>query len=227
MARPYARGDAVAIRVGLTGRTAGFPHARPALAPDAGTRVRRRDCDRMPTNVLIAGGGPAALEAALALHRLAGDRVSTTLLAPEADLTYRPLSVLAPFAAGGATTYPLEQHGRRRRLHPRSRPAGERRRSAAHAVTTIARRAAGLRRAADRLRRASRRAVPGGDGVHRVADRPGAPARHRPGRRGAATCIGSRSSSRPGNTWPLPLYELALMLAERAYEMGATSSCTS
>jgi sulfide:quinone oxidoreductase len=24
-----------------------------------------------------------------------------------------------------------------------------------------------------------------------------------------------------GNTWPLPLYELALMLAERAYEMGA------
>ena len=24
-----------------------------------------------------------------------------------------------------------------------------------------------------------------------------------------------------GSTWPLPLYELALMLAERAYEMGA------
>ena len=63
----------------------------------------------MPTNVLIAGGGPAALEAALALHRLAGDRVSTTLLAPETDLTYRPLSVLAPFAAGGATAYPLER----------------------------------------------------------------------------------------------------------------------
>ena len=29
----------------------------------------------MPTNVLIVGGGPAALEAALALQRLAGDRV--------------------------------------------------------------------------------------------------------------------------------------------------------
>src|SRR3954453_6078569 len=63
----------------------------------------------MPTTVLIVGGGPAALEAALALHRLAGDRVATTLLAPEANLTYRPLSVLSPFAAGGATTYPLEQ----------------------------------------------------------------------------------------------------------------------
>src|SRR3954453_2345518 len=91
----------------------------------------------MPTNVLIAGGGPAALEAALALHRLAGDRVSLTLLAPEADLTYRPLSVLAPFAAGGATTYPLKRiaadigfthvRGRLGSVDP-----------AAHTVTTVA-----------------------------------------------------------------------------------------
>src|SRR5690348_7024080 len=63
----------------------------------------------MPTNVLIAGGGPAALEAALALNRLAGDRVTTTLLAPELNLTYRPLSVLSPFAAGVAPTYPLKR----------------------------------------------------------------------------------------------------------------------
>src|SRR3954466_16018595 len=63
----------------------------------------------MPSNVLIAGGGPAALEAALALHRLAGEKIATTLLAPESDLTYRPLSVLAPFAAGEATSYPLER----------------------------------------------------------------------------------------------------------------------
>ena len=63
----------------------------------------------MPTNVLIAGGGPAALEAALTLHRLAGERVVTTLLAPESNLTYRPLSVLSPFDAGVAPVYPLEQ----------------------------------------------------------------------------------------------------------------------
>ena len=63
----------------------------------------------MPTNVLIAGGGPAALEAALALHRFAGDRVATTVLAPESHYTYRPLSVLSPFAAGSATTYPLDR----------------------------------------------------------------------------------------------------------------------
>src|SRR5919202_5856581 len=61
----------------------------------------------MPTNVLIAGGGPAALEAALRLHRVAAGLVTTTLLAPEGDFVYRPLSVLDPFAAGGATAYPL------------------------------------------------------------------------------------------------------------------------
>jgi NAD(P)H-nitrite reductase large subunit len=63
----------------------------------------------MTTNVLIAGGGPAGLEAALALHRLAGDRVATTVLAPEAEFNYRPLSVLAPFAEAGILTYPLER----------------------------------------------------------------------------------------------------------------------
>src|SRR4051812_12335304 len=63
----------------------------------------------MRTNVLIAGGGPAGLEAALALHRLAADQVDVTVLAPEAEFIYRPLSVLAPFAAGGEINYPLER----------------------------------------------------------------------------------------------------------------------
>src|ERR1700754_284780 len=59
--------------------------------------------------VLIAGGGPAAIEAALALDRLADDRVTTTVLAPETSFTYRPLSVLAPFSEGDAPTFPLER----------------------------------------------------------------------------------------------------------------------
>src|SRR4051794_13187035 len=66
----------------------------------------------MATNVLIAGGGPAAIEAALRLRRVAAQRVTITLLAPESDFTYRPLSVLAPFAAGGAASYPLERIAR-------------------------------------------------------------------------------------------------------------------
>ena len=91
----------------------------------------------MPTNVLIAGGGPAALEAALALHRLAGDRVATTLLAPESNLTYRPLSVLAPFAAGSATTYPIERMASDAGFtHHRGRLA--RVDSVGHAVVTVA-----------------------------------------------------------------------------------------
>ena len=63
----------------------------------------------MPLEVLIAGGGPAALEAALALHRLAGDRVTTTLLAPETTFAYRPLSVLAPFSEGDPPAFPLDR----------------------------------------------------------------------------------------------------------------------
>ena len=49
------------------------------------------------TRVLIAGGGVAALEAALALRRLAEERVSIDLVAPEPRFWYRPLAVLEPF----------------------------------------------------------------------------------------------------------------------------------
>jgi sulfide:quinone oxidoreductase len=47
--------------------------------------------------VVIAGGGVAALETALAVHALAGDSVKLTLLAPTADFVYRPVAVLEPF----------------------------------------------------------------------------------------------------------------------------------
>lgn len=57
-------------------------------------------------NVLVAGGGVAALETLLALRSLAQDRVNVTLLAPESDFVYRPLSVAEPFG-GHAKRYPL------------------------------------------------------------------------------------------------------------------------
>src|ERR1700687_3507914 len=50
--------------------------------------------------VLIAGGGVAALEAALALRELAEDRVSVELLCPETHFWYRPLAVAEPFGLG-------------------------------------------------------------------------------------------------------------------------------
>jgi sulfide:quinone oxidoreductase len=57
--------------------------------------------------VLIAGAGVAGLEAALALRELADDRVSVELVSPDSDFVYRPLSVAAAFHAGEAHRFPL------------------------------------------------------------------------------------------------------------------------
>ena len=59
----------------------------------------------MSARVLIAGGGIAGLEAALALADLAGDLADLTLLAPESDFVYKPLAVEEPF-----THEPAERH---------------------------------------------------------------------------------------------------------------------
>jgi sulfide:quinone oxidoreductase len=66
----------------------------------------------MPTapaafKAVIAGGGVAALEGALALRDLAGDRLSITMLAPDPDFVYRPMTVGEPFAYGRAQRYTL------------------------------------------------------------------------------------------------------------------------
>lgn len=53
--------------------------------------------DGLPSRVLVAGGGVAALEAVLALRALAGMRVEIELISPDADLRYPPLEVVTPF----------------------------------------------------------------------------------------------------------------------------------
>jgi sulfide:quinone oxidoreductase len=60
-------------------------------------------------HVLIAGGGVAALEAMVALRQIAEDRVDLTLLAPDKQFTYRPLAVAAPFGLGSLVRFPLEE----------------------------------------------------------------------------------------------------------------------
>jgi sulfide:quinone oxidoreductase len=62
--------------------------------------------------VVIAGGGVAALEGALALRDLAGERVAITMLAPEPEFVYRPLAVREPFAYGPAQRFSLAQIAR-------------------------------------------------------------------------------------------------------------------
>ncbi len=57
--------------------------------------------------VVIAGGGVAALEAALALEALAGTRVGIEVVAPEPHFYYRPLAVAAPFSPRELRRYDL------------------------------------------------------------------------------------------------------------------------
>jgi sulfide:quinone oxidoreductase len=159
----------------------------------------------MPLNVLIVGAGPAALEAALTLHRIAGERVVTTVLAPDRDFNYRPLSVLEPFAADAGFEHRVG-----------SLASVD---SAAHTVQT----ADGDRLAYDVLVVAAGAVpIPASPGMTAFdGSLNAAKAMH-----GLVQDIEGGYTTRvafvapPGGAWPLPLYELALMLAERAFEMG-------
>jgi sulfide:quinone oxidoreductase len=170
-----------------------------------------------PFEILIVGGGVAALEAALALRRLAGDRVTLKLIAPNPELVYRPMTVREPFGYAQARRYPLEQIAREvgfelvadsfawlvaheRVIHTESGAQlhydalvlglGARVRPRyEHAVTIDDRRL-------DEQLRGLIQDVEGGY-IKRLAFVGPAPM-----------------------AWPLPIYELALMTAARAYEMG-------
>jgi len=65
--------------------------------------------NQQPLRALIAGGGVAAVEAAFALRDLAGDRVQTTMLAAQPEFVYRPLRVLEPFGYSAARRYQLAE----------------------------------------------------------------------------------------------------------------------
>jgi sulfide:quinone oxidoreductase len=62
-----------------------------------------------PAEILIVGGGVAAMESLMALRDLAGDRVRVTLIAAEPDFVYRPMAVAEPFGFGEARRYPLRR----------------------------------------------------------------------------------------------------------------------
>jgi sulfide:quinone oxidoreductase len=68
--------------------------------------------DSAPLRVVIAGGGVAGLEALLALRDLAADRVELTLVAPQGHFHYRPLAVAEPFSVGRGRSTPLADAAR-------------------------------------------------------------------------------------------------------------------
>jgi sulfide:quinone oxidoreductase len=60
-----------------------------------------------PCHVIIAGGGVAALECALALRDLAGHRTHVTVLSPGPEFVHRQFSVGEAFGRSSAHSYPL------------------------------------------------------------------------------------------------------------------------
>jgi sulfide:quinone oxidoreductase len=171
--------------------------------------------------VVIAGGGVAALEAALALRELAGSRVSTTLLTPRATFTHRPLSVLEPFAVPGARRYELARlardAGAELRQDRLERLDPERRLVHTHAGPALPYDAlliAYATEARERFRHA--RTIDDADLADRlrglvqdVED-------------GYVRRVAFVATGPPG--WPLPLYELALMISRAAYDTSAEVS---
>jgi sulfide:quinone oxidoreductase len=166
--------------------------------------------------VLIAGSGPAGIEAALTLQRVAGDRVVTTILTPEERALHLPMTVLWPFAAGHGEPPPLAWLASDARVSIRGGTVASVDADAREVVTD-----AGERIAYDALLLAvggvqespfPRALAFGLDGTDERMHGLIQDVEEGYVRRIAFVLA-------PGVSWPLPLYELALMLAERAFEM--------
>src|SRR5918994_887088 len=170
-----------------------------------------------PMKVMIAGGGVAALEALIALRGLAEDRVAIELVAPKPEFVYRPLAVAEPFGVGEARRYDLvriaSDHGAA--LHLAGIHSVE---SENQLVNTWDGRALSY----DVLLMAI--------GARPVVSIPGSATIAGPGYTGRFRTVlrelGERRIRRvafavpPAASWPLPLYELALMTAAHVTELG-------
>ncbi len=178
------------------------------------------------SQVLIAGGGIAGLEALLALHDLAGDRVAISLLAPEPDFSYKPLSVEEPFSS---------QPPEHRALAPVAEELGARfvQRGIERVLTDDH-----LVELDDGSRLAYDVALIGVGGRPRPAFGQALTFRT-PEDRWRIAALLKEAAADPdvrrsvafvvpaSNTWPLPIYELALMTGRRAAELGLRKlSCT-
>ena len=73
------------------------PAVEGSSAADAAASMRRSPQKPARPRVLIAGGGVAGLETLLALRALAADRVDITILAPELKFVNRSMAVEQPF----------------------------------------------------------------------------------------------------------------------------------
>ena len=170
-----------------------------------------------PIKVVIAGGGVAALEALMALHELAGERISLQLVTPTPEFAYRPLAVAEPFGLGEARRYDVVRIAadHRAAVHIAGIKSVD---TARHRVVTWD----GRELPFDVLLVAV--------GARPTTSIPGSVTMQGPGYTGRFRTVLRELDERqvrhvafavpPGASWPLPLYELALMTATHVAERG-------
>jgi sulfide:quinone oxidoreductase len=170
-----------------------------------------------PVKVTIVGGGVAALEATIALRHLAEERVQIELVTPKPEFVYRPLAVAEPFGLGEARRYDLVRvaadHGAA--LHLAGLQAVD---ADGSTILTWDGRTLDFDVLLLAIGARSSTSIPGSVTVAG----PGYTNRFR-------TVLRDLEERRirqvafavpPGTSWPLPLYELALMTATRVAERG-------
>jgi sulfide:quinone oxidoreductase len=179
-----------------------------------------RNSSRNRARVVIAGGGFAAVEAALALRALAGHRVELALISPDPTFRYRPAATLGAFERRARLSYDLPAIAEDLRAdYYKSRlesVASQRR----HVQT-----ASGARLEYDALILAvGARPIAAISGALTFRDerdlpllRPVLEALEDGALRALAFAVP------PGCSWPLPAYELALQSAAQVRELGVKS----
>jgi sulfide:quinone oxidoreductase len=183
------------------------------------TRTR----SRTPARILICGGGFAAVEAALALRALAGDRAALALVAPDPVFRYRPAATSEPFDLASSRRYDLRAIA--------SDLGAEYHESRLEAVAShrqFVRTASGARLEYDALILATgARPVVGVPGATTFRDQRDIPLVRRLLGKLEDGAVRSIVFALPaGSAWPLPLYELALLFAGHARERGLALEST-
>jgi sulfide:quinone oxidoreductase len=198
----------------------GFPAASISVGADGPCANSHDDLPMAAgrVRVVIAGGGVAALEAMVALRDLAGELVDVTLLAPEAEFSYRPLAVAEPFDLGTVQRFPLTAL---------AGACGAKHHPAALAAVYPAERRVRTSRlveiAYDALLVAigvtARQALPGALTFRGPQDVHALRALVADLEAGRSKCVAFVVPS--GVAWALPLYELAFLTADRLAKSGA------